>query len=391
MMTNSLSDNYNITRKVTLVGSVVDALLSVLKIAVGTIGQSQALIADGVHSLSDLATDVLVIWAARHAKEGPDEKHPYGHERIETLATMVLAVALITVALGFAYDSVLRLLDPNKLQHPGMLALVAAAISMLAKEAIYHYTMRAARQINSNLLRANAWHSRSDAASSVIVLLGVIGSMLGFEYADALAAIGVSMMIAWIGWAIGREGIEELIDTGIDADTLAQMLHTIAAVEGVEDVHQTRTRKMAGKIVMDTHITVNSTITVSEGHRIGDAVEHDLHKKFKDLSDITVHIDHENDALDRPGYHLPLRGEVLADISAALSENSGALDGLSLDDFTDIKLHYLDGFIQLELWRNLPASNNSMPGQSGEEYVRSLLSKPDYISRVAFVYHNTQK
>lgn len=390
-MSTSLSDNYKITRKVTLIGSAIDAFLGVLKIAVGTIGQSQALIADGVHSLSDLATDVLVIWAARHAKEGPDEKHPYGHERIETLATMVLSVALIAVALGFAYDAVLRLLSPDKLQHPGLLALIAAAISMLAKEGIYHYTMRAARQINSKLLRANAWHSRSDAASSVIVLLGVIGSMLGFIYADALAAIGVSMMIAWIGWTIGREGIEELIDTGINADTLAQMLDTIDAVEGVEDVHQTRTRKMAGKIVMDTHITVNSTITVSEGHRIGDAVEHSLHKIFKDLSDITVHIDHENDALDRPGYHLPLRSEVLADISAALSANSDALDGLSLDDFTDVKLHYLDGFIQLELWRNLPVVNSSVAMQSNEKNLRSLLSKPDYISGVEFVYHSTQK
>ncbi len=387
-MTDTAAKNYKIIRKVTLVGSVIDGLLSILKIVVGLIGQSQALIADGVHSLSDLVTDVLVIWAARHAKEGPDEKHPYGHERIETLATMVLSVALIAIALGFAYDGVLRILDTDRLQQPGWLVLIAAGISMLAKEAIYHYTNRAAKQINSNLLRANAWHSRSDAASSLIVLLGVIGVMLGFEYADALALIGVSAMIAWIGWSLGREGIEELIDTGIDADTLEQMLNTIAAVEGVNDVHQTRTRKMASNIVMDTHITVDATITVSEGHRIGDAVELALHQQFKDLSDITVHIDHENDALERPGYYLPLRNKVLADISLALETANDSLAGTSLSDFSDIKLHYLDGQIQLEIWRDLPAKNRSLPEPSSEELIRKLLMKTEYINGVDFVYRH---
>lgn len=385
-MTDTASEKYKLIRKVTLVGGVIDGLLSILKIGVGLIGQSQALIADGVHSLSDLATDVLVIWAARHAKEGPDEKHPYGHERIETLATMVLSVALIAIALGFGYDGITRMLNPDELQQPGWLVLIAAGISMLAKEGIYHYTNRAAEKINSNLLRANAWHSRSDAVSSLIVLLGVVGVMLGFDYADALALIGVSIMIGWIGWELGRDGIEELIDTSIDADILGQMLETIARVEGVNDVHQTRTRKMASKIVMDTHITVNSTITVSEGHRIGDAVERALHQQFRDLSDITVHIDHEDDALERPGYDLPLRSVVLAGISHALKSNSDAPGGLSVDDFSEIKLHYLDGKIQLELWRDLPAEGSTLPLQSVEKELRKRLMKVDYISDVEFLY-----
>ncbi len=385
-MTDTASEKYKLIRKVTLVGGVIDGLLSILKIGVGLIGQSQALIADGVHSLSDLATDVLVIWAARHAKEGPDEKHPYGHERIETLATMVLSVALIAIALGFGYDGVTRMLNPDELQQPGWLVLIAAGISMLAKECIYHYTNRAAEKINSNLLRANAWHSRSDAVSSLIVLLGVVGVMLGFDYADALALIGVSIMIGWIGWGLGRDGIEELIDTSIDADILEQMLQTIARVEGVNDVHQARTRKMASKIVMDTHITVNSTITVSEGHRIGDAVERALHQQFKDLSDITVHIDHEDDALERPGYDLPLRSVVLADISHALKSYSDSPDGLSVDDFAEIKLHYLDGKIQLELWRDLPAEGSTLPVESVEKELRKRLMKAEYISDVEFLY-----
>lgn len=386
-MNKDTSGHYAITRRVTLIGSVIDGFLGILKIAIGLIGQSQALIVDGVHSLSDLATDVLVLWAARHAKEGPDEAHPYGHERIETLATMVLAVVLIAVAMGFSYDALLRLLDADKLQQPGWLVLIAAGISMLAKEGIYHYTIRAAEQINSNMLRANAWHSRSDAASSLLVFIGVIGAMLGFEYADALASIGVSMMIAWIGWTIGREGIEELIDTSVDAGILAGMLDTISGIEGVVDVHQTRTRKMAANIIMDTHITVRPTITVSEGHRIGDAVERALHQQFKDLSDITIHIDHEDDALERPGYNLPLRGKVLADIRTSLQVISDETGGISLDDFADIKLHYLDGYIQLEIWRDIAATSATIPSQSIEEKIRSQIRKADYINTVEFVYH----
>ncbi len=385
-MTDKASDNYKLIRKVTLVGSLIDGLLSILKIVVGVIGQSQALIADGVHSLSDLATDVLVIWAARHAKEGPDENHPYGHERIETLATMILSVVLIAIALGFGYDGVLRMLDPDKLQQPGWLVLTAAGISMLAKEGIYHYTNHAAEEINSNLLRANAWHSRSDAASSLIVLLGVVGIMLGFESADALALIGVSIMIGWVGWTLGYDGIKELIDTSIDSDMLAEMLETIAAVEGVIDVHQTRTRNMASKIIMDTHITVDTKITVSEGHRIGDAVERALHQQFRDLSDITVHIDHEDDAHERPGYDLPLRSVVLTDINQALATIEPQSQSLRTDDFIEIKLHYLEGQIQLELWQAIPATRVSDSVLLKEESIKAALVDVPYISQVAFAY-----
>ncbi len=378
--------NYRVIRRVTLVGSVIDALLAIIKILGGLVGQSQALVADGVHSLSDLATDVMVIWAAKHAREGPDEEHPYGHERIETIATMALSVALIVVALGFSWDAVQRLLDPSKLQQPGWLVLIAAAISTLAKEGTYHYTIRAANRIDSNLLRANAWHSRSDAASSIIVLLGVVGIMLGFTYADALASLGVSLMIGLIGWSLGREGVEEVIDSGVDAQTLSKMLDTIRSVEGVRDVHQTRTRKMAGKVVMDSHITVDSTITVSEGHRIGDAVERALHRQFRELSDITIHIDHEDDATERPGYHLPLRPQVLADLQAALTAHPETTNQLELKSFREIKLHYLAGHIQVELWLDLPAQRDDNEILRTQKRLRALFETIDYISAVKFLY-----
>ncbi len=188
------------TQQVTLVGALINTLLSVVKIAVGLIAQSQALVADGIHSLSDLLSDVLVYVAAQHAGHGPDSDHPYGHGRFETAATLGLGILLVMVALGISWDAVSRLFTPEKLLHPGPMALYAAALSIVAKEALYHYTVRAARRIRSDMLQANAWHHRSDAASSIVVLVGVAGTMAGLPYLDAIAAFAVGLMVAKIGW-----------------------------------------------------------------------------------------------------------------------------------------------------------------------------------------------
>ena len=179
---------YNEVKKVTLVGSLVDFLLGGAKILVGGIANSQALVADGVHSLSDLATDFIVLYAAKHSHKEADEDHPYGHGRIETLATVGLGIALIFIALGIGYDSVLRLNDPGMLLKPGMLALAMATVSVISKEWIYHYTVGAARRLRSDMLMANAWHSRSDAISSIVVVIGIAGAMFGYPYLDAVAA-----------------------------------------------------------------------------------------------------------------------------------------------------------------------------------------------------------
>lgn len=340
--------NQAVIQRVTFVGGVFDGLLGLLKISVGWLGQSQALVADGVHSLSDLASDVLVIVAARQAAEAPDENHPYGHERIQTIATSILAASLLVVAAGFLVDGVGRVLNPEKLQQPGLIVLIAAVVSTLVKELIYHYTMRAAEQIDSSLLRANAWHSRSDALSSVLVVIGVLGTWAGFIYSDALAAIAVAVMVGKVGWEIGRESLYELIDTSIDADLLKSMRETILSVEGVVDSHQVRARKMAEKVVMDAHINVGSQITVSEGHRIGDAVERALRQKFDSLGDLTVHIDPEDDDRIRLSYHLPLRSEIIERINQAL-QTSEKTRHLRDQDFDRINLHYLNGSIDVEM------------------------------------------
>lgn len=214
------SDNprYREIRTVTLVGSVVDLSLGIAKILVGWLAHSQALIADGVHSLSDLATDLLVLYAAKHSHREADDDHPYGHGRIETLATVGLGVALIIVAIGIGYDAVRRMNAPELLLDPGLLALGVAVVSVISKEAIYHYTRVAAKRLRSNLLMANAWHSRSDAISSIVVVIGVAGAMMGHAYLDSVAAIAVAVMIAKIGFDLVRDSSRELIDTALEPE-----------------------------------------------------------------------------------------------------------------------------------------------------------------------------
>ena len=264
---NGHDPRYIEVRRVTLVGSVVDLLLGVSKIVIGYAAYSQALIADGIHSLSDLATDIMVIFASKHASRGADEDHPYGHERIETVTTVILGVALLLVGIGIAYDAVNRLFDPETIIIPTMSAMVVAVLSIISKEIIYHYTMRSARRLRSNLLRANAWHSRTDAISSVIVVIGLLGAMAGLYYLDAVAAVAVAFMIAKIGWDLGYTSLRELIDTGLDAERIAEIENMIRDVDGVKTLHMLRTRMMGSEALVDVHIQVEPKLSVSEGHQ----------------------------------------------------------------------------------------------------------------------------
>jgi len=243
-------DRYQTIRKVTHIGSALDLLLAVDKMLVGWLAQSQALIADGVHSLSDLMTNFVVLFAAKEAHREADKEHPYGHGRIESIATVGLGAVLVLVAIGISIDAIQRLFQPDLLLRPGIWALVAAAASVLVKEGLYHYIMSLARRLRSDLLRANAWLSRSDAISSIIVIIGVGGSMAGLHYVDAIAAILVAAMIAKIGIKIGKGSVQELIDTGVDEQKLADIRQAILAVDGVKALHMLRTRRMGANVLV---------------------------------------------------------------------------------------------------------------------------------------------
>lgn len=336
-------ERYRETVKVTLIGAIVDLLLGVAKIAFGITAHSQALIADGVHSLSDLATDGLVLYAAKHGSREADEQHPYGHGRFETLATVGLGVALIATAIGISVDAARRLFNPELLLTPGVWALVIAALSIVLKEAIYHYTMRAARRYRSNMLRANAWHSRSDALSSVIVVVGVAGTMAGLTYLDAIAAIGVALMIAKIGWGFGWQSVRELVDTALDPDRVDAIRQTIEAVDGVEALHLLRSRRMGADALVDVHIQVDPTLSVSEGHQISETVRAQLIDDIEEVSDVMVHIDPEDDETATPTGALPLREVVQKRLHHYFRDIEAA------QHIEKMTLHYLDGQIRVEL------------------------------------------
>jgi cation diffusion facilitator family transporter len=372
---DSMDARYREVRKVTVVGGVVDLLLGIVKILVGNTANSQALIADGVHSLSDLATDFLVLFAAKHSHREADEEHPYGHGRIETVATVILGVALALVAIGICYDALQRMRDPELLGHPGVLALLVALVSVVSKEIIYHYTVRAARRLRSNMLHANAWHSRSDAISSIIVVLGVAGTMYGFTYLDAIAAAAVGLMIAKIGWDLLWQSLQELIDTSLEEDKVAAIRKAILDVSGVRALHMLRTRRSGSDALVDVHILVDPGLSVSEGHMIGEHVRTRLIGAMDDVSDVTVHIDPEDDEVASPCSHLPLRDEVMR----RLEKRWAKLD--PEPDIEKVVLHYLDGKVHVDIFVN-PVDTDAAGRKKLAGMIRKTARKVDDIGNV---------
>ncbi len=327
-----------------IVGGVANLLLSIIKVLAGLIWHSQALVADGIHSLSDLLSDILVWLAGRHATQAPDSEHPYGHARYETVATLALAALLVTVAVGIGWDAADRLFSPEELLHPSPFALVAAVASIFVKEWLYWWTLGYARRVRSDLLRANAWHHRSDAVSSVVVFIGVGGTLVGLPYLDAVAAIIVAVMIARIAWELGFEAVRELVDTGLEAERISAIKKTIGTVGGVRDIHMLRTRKHGGHASADVHVLVDPKVSVSEGHMISVLVEQRLKDQIDEITDVTVHIDPEDDESAPPCSGLPLRAEALARLETLWTDIS------EVQERRRTVLHYLNGRIDVEVF-----------------------------------------
>lgn len=328
--------------QVTLWGVFVNLVLSVAKLAGGFFGQSQALIADGLHSLSDLASDAMVFVAARHASEDADEEHPYGHARFETIATVALAVLLAIVGLGIAYDAIVSLVTDEVIEKPDPFTLWIAAFSILSNEGLYHYTKHVGTRIRSKLLLANAWHHRSDAISSIVVLVGIAGTQLNMPKLDAYAAIIVALMIARIGFKLGYDSVQELVDASLEPELVQKIRTNILSHEDVLELHMLRTRRLGHYAHVDVHILVNPKLSVSEGHHISETVEKSLKDYFDEINDVTVHIDPEDDEQVARSMHLPLRSELIDKLRNEWSSIP------ELDAIDDITLHYLRGQISIE-------------------------------------------
>jgi len=279
-------------RSVTLVGAVVNALLILCKFIAGIFGQSQALIADAIHSVSDLFTDAVVLFGLRVGRKEPDEKHHFGHARIETLASAIVGLALIVTALYLGIGAALNIYRHTE-YHPTSLALVGAGVSIALKEVLYHYTVRTGLRIKSQLVVANAWHHRSDALSSLAVLLGVAGTLINpsWHILDSFAALLVSFFIVKIGLDILGSSLREFTDTAPPPEILKKINYCTRTVEGVLDTHDLKVRTSAGLYQMETHIVVDGELTVAEGHRTAKAVESCLAEEIEDLDRVIVHVD----------------------------------------------------------------------------------------------------
>jgi len=286
----NLDEHWPDKRRVTIVGAFWNLVLSIGKIGAGIAGQSQALIVDGMHSLSDMISDAVVLIAARWSAIEADHNHPYGHGRIETVATAIVGVLLLAVAIGFIVDAVLRLLDPERLTQPSAIALWAAIASVGIKELLFWYTRQVAQRSRSNLIMANAWHHRSDALSSLIVIAGVIGAMGGLLWLDAVAAILVAGTVAVMGGRFAFDSLVELVDTAVPAGEQKQLGRIILSVDGVRDFCNLRTRLMGGQIVMDVCILLDPQLTLDDANQVASRVRTRLLSESTEVSDAVVSV-----------------------------------------------------------------------------------------------------
>jgi cation diffusion facilitator family transporter len=361
-------------RRVTLVGAATNSFLAVAQLVIGFLGNSQALVADAMHTFSDLLSDGIAYFAARQSHQAPDAEHPYGHGRFETAATLGIAALLALVGLGIAWTAVHRLFDPASLTTPEAVTLWAAGITILAKEGLYRYAIRMARVLRSEMLRASAWHHRSDAYSSLVVFAGIGGTLLGLPYLDALAAAIVGLMIIRIAWELGTGAVSELVDAGLSEERLTAVRQAILAVGGVRGIHMLRTRRHGGLATADVHILVDPWLTVSEGHMVSLAVEQRLKREVEEIGDVVVHIDPEDDSEAPSCVGLPLRPDALRELEAAWAHTD------CLQKARRVLLHYLAGRIHVDVYFPLDClgAGRDAAAELRAELQRSLADRPHF-------------
>lgn len=287
-----LDDGSRAGQKVTLVGAAFNALLIAAKFVGGVVGNSQALVADAVHSVSDFVTDAVVLVGLKAGRRAPDSGHPFGHGRIETLASAVIGLSLVGVGALLGYQAATAIHAHEELQ-PTWIALAAAGLSIVVKEALYHYTARVGRRIRSTAVVANAWHHRSDALSSVAVVIGVGASLIhpDLHILDAFAALLVAVFVVKVGLEIIWGAAREMIDSAPEPAVVDGIRASAAAVTGVERVHALKVRSSGGLLLIQLHVDVDASLSVLEGHAIAADVEASILRDEPTASGVIVHVD----------------------------------------------------------------------------------------------------
>lgn len=283
--------------KVTAVGSAVNVGLTAFKFVAGILGRSSAMVADAVHSLSDILTDVIIFVFVRTASKPVDKTHEYGHGKYETLATLIVGVILILVGIGImvaGIEDCIAFIHGKIGERPGMIALIAAVLSIVLKEGVYRYTLHRGREIKSPILIANAWHHRSDAISSVATLIGVAGSMfLGWKWMilDPIAAVLVSFYICKSGYDVVKPSVDELLERSLPPETEKEIRQIIRSVEGIEGVHRLQTRRIGNNIAIEAHVEMDGEMSLEEAHSLASVAEKRIKKKFGRKTHIGIHME----------------------------------------------------------------------------------------------------
>jgi cation diffusion facilitator family transporter len=283
-------DRLAASKRVTWVSVVVNVFLSALQVVCGVLSNSAALIADGVHSLSDLLADFVVLLAVHHGKKEADEEHPYGHQRFETAASLVLGLLLLAVGVGMALSAANKLQNPEQVTDVAPLALWIALGALLSKELLFRYMLKVATQVKSSMLVANAWHARSDAASSLVVGIGIAGNLLGYHLLDPVAAFVVGLMVGKMGWEFSWQALMDLTDRAADSQLTQAIREDILATQGVLGVHDLKTRKTGDLLLVDVHIEVQGDLSVRQGHEIARQAKRNVMKKHPVLY-VMTHLD----------------------------------------------------------------------------------------------------
>ena len=279
-------------RKITLIGIFINIILSGIKFIAGILGASQAVFADAVHSLSDMTTDIAILFGLHYWTAPADENHPYGHWRIETMVTVFIGVLLAVVAIGISYRALINIRQ-EYVKQPGWIAFIGTFISIVVKELLYKWTIAVGRKVKSSAVIANAWHHRSDALSSIPALLSVMVAIFSSQWSfiDRFGAIVVSLFILHASWKIITPALAELADTGVSADIRAQIQSVAQSTEGVISVHAVRTRRIGASIHIDLHIMVDGAMSVYLGHSISKAVKQRLFDSGPEIGDVVVHLE----------------------------------------------------------------------------------------------------
>ena len=334
---------YREASRATWISAALNLSLTVVQLIVGWLAHSQSLIAHGIHSFSDLLSDFLVLYANRKGSHPADREHPYGHARVETAATLILGASLGLIGFGILWEATLRLQHVADLPPVEMIALWVAIATAASKEILFRYLFRVARKLRSPMLAANAWHTRADAASALVVVVGIAGALMGWTFLDLLAAAIMGFMILRMGLKLAWDSLQELIDTGLDKDKVEAIRRTLLDTPGVLGLHELRTRRMAHQALVDAHVLVDPRVSVSEGHRLGERARQRVLDAHPEVADVLVHIDAEEDqALMSNSVELPDRDVLMAQLDDLLGNEAAGIERTVL--------HYLGDRVEADIF-----------------------------------------